>query len=114
MPLRLTVYFNSLITEIHRKNMSYKYLEHSTDAFIEVKAKTMEEAFLVAGKSVVETIIDSKNIQEIEEKDIEKAIKYERRSLVEKAELKVIIVTQEKLVWKNLLVFRGSKPPKCQ
>jgi SHS2 domain-containing protein len=70
MPLRLAVYFNSLITEIHRKNMSYKYLEHSTDAFIEVKAKTMEEAFLVAGKSVVETIIDSKNIQEIEEKDI--------------------------------------------
>ena len=70
MPLRLTVYFNSLITEIHRKNMSYKYLEHSTDAFIEVKAKTMEEAFLVAGKSVVETIIDSKDIQEIEEKDI--------------------------------------------
>lgn len=70
MPLRLAVYFNSLITEIHRNNMSYKYLEHSTDAFIEVKAKTMEEAFLVAGKSVVETIIDSKNIQEIEEKDI--------------------------------------------
>ena len=70
MPLRLTVYFNSLITEIHRNNMSYKYLEHSTDAFIEVKAKTMEEAFLVAGKSVVETIIDSKNIQEIEEKDV--------------------------------------------
>ena len=70
MPLRLAVYFNSLITEIQRKNMSYKYLEHSTDAFIEVKAKTMEEAFLVAGKSVVETIIDSENIQEIEEKDI--------------------------------------------
>lgn len=50
--------------------MSYKYLEHATDALIEVKAKTMEEAFLVAGKSVVETIIDSNNIQEIEEKNI--------------------------------------------
>ena len=50
--------------------MSYKYLEHSTDAFIEVKAKTLEEAFSVAGKSVVETIIDLKNIQEIEEKNI--------------------------------------------
>ena len=50
--------------------MSYKYLEHSTDAFIEVKAKTLEEAFSVAGKSVVETIIDSNNIQEIEEKNI--------------------------------------------
>ena len=70
MPLRLAVYFNSLITEIHKKSMSYKYLEHSTDAFIEVRAKNLEEAFSVAGKSVVETIIDSNNIQEIEEKNI--------------------------------------------
>jgi len=70
MPLRLTVYFNSLIAEIHKKSMSYKYLEHSTDAFIEVKAKNLEEAFSVAGKSVVETIIDSNNIQEIEKKNI--------------------------------------------
>ena len=50
--------------------MSYRYLEHSTDAFIEVRAKNLEEAFSVAGKSVVETIIDSNNIQEIEEKNI--------------------------------------------
>ncbi|KFM20818.1 Protein archease [Marine Group I thaumarchaeote SCGC AAA799-D07] len=50
--------------------MSYKYLEHSTDAFIEVKAKNLEEAFSVAGKSVVETIIDLKNIQEVEKKSI--------------------------------------------
>jgi len=50
--------------------MSYRHLEHSTDAFIEVKAKNLEEAFSVAGKSVVETIIDLKNIQEIEEKSI--------------------------------------------
>jgi len=70
MPLRFAVYFNSLIAEIHKKSMSYKYLEHSTDAFIEVRAKNLEEAFSVAGKSVVETIIDSNNIQEIEEKNI--------------------------------------------
>ena len=50
--------------------MSYKYLEHATDALIEVKAKTLEEAFVVAGKSVVDTIIDLNNIQEIEEKNI--------------------------------------------
>ncbi len=50
--------------------MSYKYLEHATDALIEVRAKTLEEAFVVAGKSVVETIIDLNNIQEIEEKNI--------------------------------------------
>ena len=50
--------------------MSYKYLEHSTDAFIEVNAKTLEEAFSVAGKSVVETIIDSSDIQEVVDKNI--------------------------------------------
>jgi|TARA_Y100000780_G_scaffold101336_1_gene91898 SHS2 domain-containing protein len=50
--------------------LSYKYLEHATDALIEVKAKTLEEAFVVAGKSVVDTIIDLNNIQEIEEKNI--------------------------------------------
>ena len=50
--------------------MSYKYLEHATDALIEVRAKTLEEAFVVAGKSVVDTIIDLNNIQEIEEKNI--------------------------------------------
>ena len=70
MPLRFAVYFNSLIAEIHKKSMSYKYLEHSTDAFIEVKAKTLEDAFVVAGKSVVETIIDSSNIQEVVDKNI--------------------------------------------
>jgi len=70
MPLRFAVYFNSLIAEIHKKSMSYKYLEHSTDAFIEVKAKTLEDAFAVAGKSVVETIIDSSNIQEVVDKNI--------------------------------------------
>ena len=70
MPLRFAVYFNSLIAEIYKKNMSYKYLEHATDALIEVNAKTLEDAFSVAGKSVVETIIDSNNIQEIEEKNI--------------------------------------------
>jgi len=50
--------------------LSYKYLEHATDALIEVNAKTLEDAFSVAGKSVVETIIDSDDIQEIEEKNI--------------------------------------------
>jgi len=50
--------------------LSYKYLEHATDALIEVKAKTLEEAFVVAGKSVVDTIIDLNNIQEIEEKNV--------------------------------------------
>ncbi len=44
--------------------MSYRYLEHATDAFIEVKASTLEEAFVIASRSVVETILDMGSIEE--------------------------------------------------
>jgi len=44
--------------------MSYRYLEHATDAFIEVKASTLEEAFVIAARSVVETILDVGSIEE--------------------------------------------------
>jgi len=50
--------------------LSYKILEHATDAFIEVKAKNLEEAFLVAAKSVIETIIDMERVEEREERTI--------------------------------------------
>ena len=42
--------------------MSYRYLEHATDAFIEVTAPTLEEAFVVAARSVIETILDIDSI----------------------------------------------------
>lgn len=44
--------------------MSYRYLEHATDAFIEVKASTLEEALVIAARSVVETILDANSIEE--------------------------------------------------
>ena len=44
--------------------MSYRHLEHSTDAIIEVIAPNLTTAFEVAGKSVVETIIDPSKIEE--------------------------------------------------
>ena len=44
--------------------MSYKHLEHSTDVIIEVTAPNLSSAFEVAGKSVVETIIDPSKIEE--------------------------------------------------
>ena len=44
--------------------MSYRHLEHSTDAIIEVSAPNLTTAFEVAGKSVVETIIDPSKIEE--------------------------------------------------
>jgi SHS2 domain-containing protein len=44
--------------------LSYEYLEHATDAFIEVKAPTLEEAFVTAARSVIETTLDMDSIEE--------------------------------------------------
>jgi len=51
--------------------MGYRYLEHMTDAFIEVTANTLEEAFENAGISVVDTIVDIKLVEEKIEKKIQ-------------------------------------------
>lgn len=48
--------------------MSYKSLEHATDAIFEVNASNLEEAFVVAAKSVIETILDTSTIDETQEK----------------------------------------------
>jgi SHS2 domain-containing protein len=45
-------------------------LEHATDAIIEVEAPTLEEAFVLAGKSVVDTILDSSLVEEKKEKTL--------------------------------------------
>ena len=51
--------------------MSYRYLEHRTDAFVEVIGNTLEEAFENAAKSVVDTIIDIKRVENNDERKIE-------------------------------------------
>ncbi len=50
--------------------MSYKSLEHATDAIFEVNASNLDEAFVVAAKSVVETILDTSTIEENQEKTL--------------------------------------------
>lgn len=44
--------------------MSYKQLEHTTDAFIEVTAPNLKEAFMIAAQSVIDTTIDSSTVDE--------------------------------------------------
>ncbi|MEE8180255.1 MAG: archease [Nitrosopumilaceae archaeon] len=44
--------------------MSYKFLEHATDAFIEVTASTLNEAFTLAAQSVVDITLDRDTIEE--------------------------------------------------
>ena len=44
--------------------MSYKTLERTTDAIIEVTADNLKEAFEIAGISVIDTILDSSKVEE--------------------------------------------------
>ena len=44
--------------------MSYKTLAHTTDAIIEVTADNLEDAFKIAGVSVIETILDISKVEE--------------------------------------------------
>jgi len=48
--------------------LSIRYLEHATDAFIEVKGNSLEQAFLKAGESVIDTTLDMASVQEKEKK----------------------------------------------
>jgi len=50
--------------------MGYRYLEHVTDAFVEVTAKTLEEAFENAGMAIVDTMLSLKSVDEKLEKKI--------------------------------------------
>jgi len=50
--------------------MSYKTLEHTTDAIIEVTADNLKNAFKIAGMSVIETILDISKVEEKESKQI--------------------------------------------
>lgn len=50
--------------------MSIRYLEHATDAFIEIKAPNLEDAFTLAARSVIETTIDIESVKELETKEI--------------------------------------------
>ncbi len=47
--------------------MSYKLLDHATDAIIEVTASDLPEAFLIAANSVIETTLDRDTVEEKEE-----------------------------------------------
>ena len=47
--------------------MGYKVLDHATDAFIEVTASSLIEAFEIAGYSVIDTILDNSKIEEKKE-----------------------------------------------
>jgi len=50
--------------------MSYKLLDHATDAVIEITASNLKEAFTVAGQSVVDITLDSEKVEEKEQRSL--------------------------------------------
>jgi len=61
-------WFLSINIRYNSKNqLSYKLLDHATDAIIEVTASDLPEAFLTAANSVVETTLDRDTVDEKEE-----------------------------------------------
>jgi len=50
--------------------MSYKLLDHATDAVIEITASNLKKAFTVAGQSVVDITLDSEKVEEKEKKQL--------------------------------------------
>lgn len=45
--------------------MSYRFLDHATDAMIEATAPTLEEAFLKAAEATVEVALDASTVKEL-------------------------------------------------
>lgn len=61
-------WFLSINIRYNSKNqLSYKLLDHATDAIIEVTASDLAEAFLTAANSVVETTLDRDTVEEKKE-----------------------------------------------
>ncbi|MEE8180765.1 MAG: archease [Nitrosopumilaceae archaeon] len=50
--------------------MSIRYLEHATDAFIEVRGSNLQEAFIKAGESVVDTTLERSTVSEKEQRTL--------------------------------------------
>ena len=49
--------------------MSYKFLDHATDAIIEVTAKNLKEAFSVTADAVINLTLDQDKVEEKDEKE---------------------------------------------
>ena len=51
--------------------LSYKFLDHATDMIVQVDAPNLEEAFVQAGRAVVDTTINASSVRRGESLKIE-------------------------------------------
>ncbi len=75
--------------------MSYKFLDHATDAFVEITAKDLKEAFAVTADAVINITIDQDKVEEKEEKEFSaqgKDLRYLLFSWIE--EITFVLITE--------------------
>ncbi len=75
--------------------MSYKFLDHATDAIIEITAKDLKEAFSVAADAEINLTLDQDKVEEKEQKEFSasgKDIRYLLFSWLE--EIPFILITE--------------------
>ena len=89
--------------------MSYKTLEHATDAIIEVTADNLKNAFKIAGMSVIETILDISKVEEKESKQIVVKGKDLKYLLYNWLEEMIILTITEGFAGKRILLEISEK-----
>ncbi len=75
--------------------MSYKFLDHATDAIIEVTAKNLKEAFSVTADAVINLTLDQDKVEEKDQKEFSangKDLRYLLFSWIE--EITFVLITQ--------------------
>ena len=75
--------------------MSYKFLDHATDAIIEVTAKDLKEAFAVAADAEINLTLDQDKVEEKDKKEFSacgKDIRYLLFSWLE--EIPFVLITE--------------------
>jgi SHS2 domain-containing protein len=82
--------------------LSYRYLDHATDAFIELDAASLEEAFSLAAKSVIETILDTNSVEEKQERQLTVKGKDLSYLLYNWLEELIILTITDGFAWKSI------------
>ncbi len=75
--------------------MSYKFLDHATDAIIEVTAKDLKEAFSVTADAVINLTLDQDKVEEHDQKEFSangKDLRYLLFSWIE--EITFVLITE--------------------
>jgi len=75
--------------------LSYRFLDHATDAIIEVTAKDLKEAFSVTADAVINLTLDQDKVEEKDQKEFSangKDLRYLLYSWIE--EITFVLITQ--------------------